>query len=36
LHDTHDIAAKLLVGDRPPWDKGELIRPLDHGELPAQ
>src|SRR5690606_72940 len=36
LYDAHDLAAKLAVDDRPPWNQGELVAFLDHGELAAR
>ena len=35
LHDARDFTAELAVDDRSPWDKGELVRFLDDGELAA-
>lgn len=36
LNDAADLAAELVVDDRPPRDKGELMALLDHGELAAR
>lgn len=35
LHNAHNLSSELAVDDRPPWDKGELMALLDHGELAA-
>lgn len=41
-HDAHHLAAELVVDDRPPWDKGELVGlsttaplPLDSCTVPV-